>query len=393
MNPISSKSSSHFAEPPLRHCPCSEIAKKVKTAVWIAFFFLLAHSSSAFPLHNETCEWRDRPLVRQCIHPPPWADRFITPGSIYLTPNIEARIAPHVLRDPPKALSTAQYIQKSIPPEKIESLLSRVPAVPYRDNRREDGKGAIIYSNIEFYIGVPSDIVQNYRKTVQYVYDEISVKKSIFSGNPKTLISILKTAHRFLGLGETHGEIRTVEVLVAPRFTRTAEDLISVLRRGGASEEEVEIFQRTYPYVLDLPGSMENLQPEERAVWEKVFFIPVSPRQIIPSLRTLAERLPQLNPNLYEDSPLHQIRCAVEVFYAILDIHPFANGNGKIARTFLQSMLADRFGWIIFSNLLEFQRVVREGEHHHRIFEDYAVKMIRLTRKYRSDLASWEDLV
>lgn len=145
-----------------------------------------------------------------------------------------------------------------------------------------------------------------------------------------------------MDIGKTTGVYRNQEMLV---FQDNHEDrdrspqALSrlVLQRGGSQEDAATIKK----YMTSKSSLSRKLTPEEQKAWSWIAFVPCSADEVTDQMRQFFKDLQSSLKEMKECGRLDPLALGAFVHHTVGKIHPFVDGNGRVARAFMNAILMD----------------------------------------------------
>lgn len=204
------------------------------------------------------------------------------------------------------------------------------------DLQKKNDKGVAFSNGVQ--VGMRPSRLSNYRKALERADKEIAQRRTLFQ-NPERTITLLKTLNIILcdGLpvdgeaGVYRQEWNVVTELAGPHFK---ELVIQKIERVGTARD-VEILQNSIPKFKEgIHKGLSLLNEEELVVYRKIMTICPPPEEIPQEMQKFARTLKEMAEN--GTQPL-DLAC-----YAHCElgrIHPFPDGNGRLGRSLMLSIL------------------------------------------------------
>ena len=185
---------------------------------------------------------------------------------------------------------------------------------------------------------------KNYKDAIRYLEISILDDPSFFQKTTVKIEQTLRTTHNLMSkyLGKEAQGYRVNEVIVfrdMPDFKpeTTYKKIIS----NGGTEEDIQIFHGVHKRAAEA-GSFDaiagSLTAKEHAAWSFLGYVAPSPHQIPKLMNQFAHEIKDLG-NKVLSKQISPIDAAAEIHMAITRIHPFADGNGGLARLYANIFL------------------------------------------------------
>lgn len=201
------------------------------------------------------------------------------------------------------------------------------------------------YSIRRIALGVDSRKIENYIKAIDYVQENVLKVPSFFEGDSETVLhAILKThQHLTVGIIDNSGEFRTGDAIVFEgKFKdgrrETPEETLK--RRGGTKQdfENWKSIKKKSRQMGGLEEALDSLTKREIKTLNKIGFLPSRVKEIKREMVELSERIQEMALKVIHGE-LEAVAAAAFVHQEIGRIHPFEDGNGRLARIWTNVML------------------------------------------------------
>jgi fido (protein-threonine AMPylation protein) len=241
-------------------------------------------------------------------------------------------------------------------------------------------------------VGINPKRTINYRNMLERLTKEMVQQACFFDKSSDDIICFIQELHRLLfeGLPAEHadldnhlrpGQFRKKHVMVA----YVDVDILShnalhqELRRLGATQEELAAFTRSYDLLFsdeEAAISIDILTAQQKKLWEKLGHLAPGPKQVLEEMRSFVETLKQC-----AKQDVHPVALAAWAHAQLVRIHPFSDGNGKVARAWKDALLlrGGFFPTAIVSDE-KYSEAVREDAKTPGRFAAYLAKTIRVSR-------------
>ncbi len=210
------------------------------------------------------------------------------------------------------------------------------------------GLGETRDTMVKVRVGINPKRTQNFKRMCEKLSEEMVQDPCFFNKSIAELLRFIKDLHRVLyedipaeNIDELHsvGDFRKWEVLVFhdESTPRSYDALREKLLTLGATEKELALFKssaKNLKHLVDRGSIQRGLSFEEKAVWEKLVYFPPMPEEIIEQMRFFVFTLKRL-----AKKDVHPIALAAWVHCTLVRIHPFSDGNGNVARAFMNAIL------------------------------------------------------
>lgn len=218
-------------------------------------------------------------------------------------------------------------------------------------------------SDLRIYYGINPEIHVNYKLALAELEKTILNDDCFFRKEPTEIVEFIKKIHKILMNNIPGNYAHQDEMNLAGKFRKT---VIFVFKKS-LEEDEKELIafyeKNNKPSLAKLVKSAFSkvklnypMTKKERAMIDTVAYIPAPVDDIQKQMDSFAEKFKQL-----AQAEVHPIALAAWVHMQIVNIHPFGDGNGRIARLFLNTMLV-RGGYepLIFLDRDQYVKAVEE---------------------------------
>lgn len=187
---------------------------------------------------------------------------------------------------------------------------------------------------------------KNYEKALGYVEENIlSNPIDYFRKETEEIIKDLQFTHGLSIEGRNRptpfrtGMMQVSDCDFTPKeFWEQHKNLF--LQYGG-EERELPVFRSAYKKTLDVTTFEEawrRFTPDEQRVWKIAFFIPLPPDQLKDAMREFVNELKDKMAALFAKQ-VSPVEVAAWAHKQIGEIHPFGDGNGRLARILMNAIL------------------------------------------------------
>jgi len=288
-------------------------------------------------------------LVRETF--PPWYERMFHPG---LLSNSEGNRYCSIQESVPKLSDCEWFSEESEKaaasgmPEQYKELMAD-PTIfaekgAFAQPLSDYGTGI---SRIHF--GANPQKLKNHRAVTKYLEKNLLQNPQFFDQSAEEIVKVIKTTHRMMvkGLPDpdgnlTPGEFRTQHMFVTgDRKNDSLETFHKIMRENGATEKDIGAFERSRAKVQrygSLGAAHEHFTSQEKRAWMFLGHIPPDPEEIEEKMLAFAKELKIIGPNV-TNGKKDVVEAAAWVHQELGSIHPFVDGNGRVARPWMNGIL------------------------------------------------------
>lgn len=188
---------------------------------------------------------------------------------------------------------------------------------------------------------------ENIRQAIHYLLDKLDNEG--FWQEEGGILEVLKKTHELLfdqiSTDLNVGQFRTDGNMLVYRNADRPDDisgLPDLLRKHGGTKKDLEVLNK---FLLKISATcgfgdlLETLTSEEFEALNKIAFIPPTRRKLADCLHKFETEFKILYKKMREDGKIDYIKLAAFAHQKITAIHPFRDGNGRVARTVMNSLL------------------------------------------------------
>ncbi|MEI8365581.1 MAG: Fic family protein [Parachlamydiaceae bacterium] len=255
------------------------------------------------------------------------------------------------LADYPRCHTLTDLVVKEIATDHMESQVYTDEAFRTKGFQVMVPAGAIAEKKIEVSLGLNPKNAANYRRVLQRVTTQVLQSPCFFNKEPVDILDFLKSLHKILlkGIPANNlitdsrlypGEYRRDEIVVFhdPNIEGTdLESLVEHLRSKGATKKELKSFTKAFGKLAKLDPNTplsEAMTDQEIKSLQEIWFLPPSPSKISTLMLKFVN---QLKTFIAQD--IHPVALAAWAHCELGRIHPFTDGNGRMARILMNTLL------------------------------------------------------
>ena len=280
--------------------------------------------------------------VRQCIPTPAYIHQIIHPGLAYVTRDGRAgyEIQNEKLLSYDHFKSQFQEIvnYKNENPAEFNRQMKALCSSRDQDNK---GCGLMVGGEDKLLINIPRQKMQNHKAMIDFLRSWVS---DIDTLSVTEVLQKLQKTHRLLFKGiniEGIGTYRTKNMIVFPDTEedrdRSLPNLSRLLLQRGGSKEDLETLQE----IFKTARINERVTEQDQKTLAKIAFIPCDHREVLEKMSTFILELKEDFANFKRYGKGDPIALGDFVHRRIGEIHPFPDGNGRIARAFMNAILME----------------------------------------------------
>lgn len=278
------------------------------------------------------------------------------------------------------SVQTCDSIAKSV---KNEIKKQKLHEVLY--SQKPEDKGVLVSLQINdekqsLALNMDPKKLTNHRNCLAYLEKTVLQNPDFFTdSSPDEIVEAIKESHRFIMSGSTDpdnipGQFRALQAVVIEDGNEFSVDsLRRLLKKHKATKKELEIFDQSITK-MEKYGPIKGYEEftyEEQAVWRIFAHIPTAPECIEQDMLDFAEELKEVGIKL-EAGKVSCIDAAAWAHQQIGWIHPFSDGNGRVARAWMNSLL-QRGGVkaVVFPDDTRYTKAVRKDQLHPGLFRKF----------------------
>ncbi len=222
----------------------------------------------------------------------------------------------------------------------------------------------------------------NYKKAIIEIEEKILGNDCFFNKDPEEILGFIKNIHgvilnnlpaidAFSDDAMTPGIFRKETIFVF-KTEKDKEKIAAYLREEGATEKEIKLFKNSYSKLRFGDDFQQSLSRAELKVWRKVLYFAPPHEEIEKLMSDFVVKFKQL-----AQQEIHPVALAAWVHCELGRIHPFSEGNGRLSRLLLNTILV-RGGYepVIFFDDDTYTQAVSEDDWTPGAFAVYLAKLI-----------------
>ncbi len=274
----------------------------------------------------------------------------------------------------------------------IEGDLSRKVLSGIRRESVTDTHGVIIGVMGERVIyGMNPKKVENAKLSMDYLQQKLSSGEEFWKSPQgemtKTLQKIHEISFDHISSDIAVGHFRINNLIVHTREDyedRATPDVILKRHQGTREDQAVlkEIMDRMRK-ARDFNEVIDSLTPKEAKVLSKIGYVPPGRKEVPRLMQEFEKELKELYYKTKEKGSVDYIKLAAFAHQRIVAIHPFDDGNGRVARAVMNSLLIQGgYCPVIFLSDDEYTEAIETSQKEHSIdlFEAYLRTCIKTTK-------------
>lgn len=213
------------------------------------------------------------------------------------------------------------------------------------------------------------------------------------------ILEKIQNAHRLLFKGVAIdvlmriGEFRKEEAVVFrdnhEDQDRSLEGLLKLIRKRGGTGEDVAVFKNYYEKMQASAGQPEDLEmtEAEKKATSLIYFSPCSFKEVPKQMRLFAKDLKEKLRVMHHCGPIDPIAAGAFAHQKVTEIHPFGDGNGRMARALMNAILME-YGYppIVFPSDAEYTEAVERDAKEPGFFANYlrtvAIPELAINKQY-----------
>lgn len=205
--------------------------------------------------------------------------------------------------------------------------------------------------NCHVILSINPENSRNYKAAMNKVTKEFFQEDCFFIKSEESIIKFIKETHELLmkslpaNNGHSKifpGKFRKEKLIVykplqderGAAVENNLKDLSIYLKKNGASEGELRDFRIAFIKIAESNKQEFVLTPKEAIAIRKVAFLPALPKSIKGLMNSFVSDFKK-----YAQQDIHPVALAAWVHCEIGRIHPFFDGNGRLARLLMNAIL------------------------------------------------------
>jgi len=225
-------------------------------------------------------------------------------------------------------------------------------------------------------LGMNPKKVVNYKKALRYLEKRVVRNQVFFKSHPEQIVTAICKTHKLLTNGLSHeqvgragGEFRTDEIAVTgDSVTISADGFVEELIRQGnergikITKRDIKAFRKSFKIVAregSVHKSFDLLTPKQKKLWKMITHFGPPAKDVPRLMKNFAKDLRNQYLRMERQGYVDHIALAAFAHRRIVEIHPFGNSNGRVARAWMNSILA-KGGYepVVFSSDEEYSAAV-----------------------------------
>ena len=278
--------------------------------------------------------------VRQCVVTPGYIHQIIHPEIVSVSSN--GRIGYVVQNE--KMLSKDHFesqFQEIVNFKRNEPTVFKKQMKAVCTSTDPDNKGcALLVDKDRLLIDIPRQKKQNHIAMMDFLRSWVSDIETL---STTEFHEKLKETQRLLFMKmnlDGAGTYRTKNMVVFPDTEedrdRSFPSLSQLLLKRGGSQKDVEVVREMFQ-----SGGIHYVTEREQKAWSKLAFIPCDHTQVLEKMNTFILELQETIANMKKHGKVDPIYLGSFVHRKIGEIHPFQDGNGRVARALMNAIFME----------------------------------------------------
>ncbi|MBM3184387.1 MAG: Fic family protein [Chlamydiae bacterium] len=307
---------------------------------------------------------------------PSYVHKFIHPGVYYTSSGTEG-----ILIETPEDLNLSdQELRESV--DLLRKKISQNPMLKKHWAQvclsDPDMKGCVaVIGKTKFLLDVPKQKMVSCVNGLNFLRSWVG---QIDTLTEEEIVSKIKKSHELLcKTTKLAGMFRKQGIVVfkdnEEDKDRSPENMIRLIKARGGSQRDIEAF-RKYLKKLKLKNA-PTLTPAEKKALSYLGYVPLHPDEIEERMIDFANEIKTVLTEMKKCGRIDPIAIGSFVHQRIGEIHPFSDGNGRLARAFLNAILMEYgFEPVVFTNDEEYTRAVEENNKTPGHFSKYLTETV-----------------
>lgn len=234
-------------------------------------------------------------------------------------------------------------------------------------------KGFVIEADgMPIKLGINPKVRANYEKALRKIEDTVLIENF----HKSDIEATLKNVHKVMVEGLSHenglpirgGSYRNGALLVQPEDKGLSGDLLIDYVKEKHGEEGYGLFTKAYEKFVST-RSTRDMDAQERAIWDSIFYTAPEASKLPALMKQFAA---EYSEKLKSNTPPFEL--AAWVHMQIVDLHPFIEFNGKLARTMMNAEIKRQgLTSVVFFDDKEYTEAINEEHRRPGAFADYLV--------------------
>lgn len=230
-------------------------------------------------------------------------------------------------------------------------------------------------------LGLDPKFKENYQKAISKITTDVLLRSDFFNKKPAEIVDYLKKIHKIMMKGLLSGSEGSFRktlnyVFREPGWLGKYGSMENWLLQLGISEKEHQLFLEATKKLMDLKENeieiSKLLSKEELKVMNKIVYYPPSWVEVPNLMIKFAIDL-----KYYVAQRIHPVAIAAWAHCELGRIHPFSDGNGRLSRLFMNTLLAmNGFKPVIIFDDDEYTTAVKEDDIVPGTFAKYLARLI-----------------
>lgn len=224
-------------------------------------------------------------------------------------------------------------------------------------------------------------VLKDHKAAIAYLQKTVLRQEDFFQKDSADIIKTMKKTHEIMlrhALIAAPGQFRTEDLFItADHVKKDFEGYKKELLANGGTANDVRILKGIWAKMISRPNWTSFCTEEELAVFKKIAFFPPAFEKIPAAMKVFADQL-KIRIEKMRNGEADVVETAAWAHQEIGRIHPFLDGNGRMARAWMSTILQlGGIRGVIFPDDAEYTQAIIAEQRGVGSFADYLREMIR----------------
>ncbi|MBS0627313.1 MAG: Fic family protein [Verrucomicrobia bacterium] len=216
--------------------------------------------------------------------------------------------------------------------------------VRFREEQKTDTNGSLLSIGRKSVIfGVNPKKTENLKMVMSFLQEKLNVDDEFWIKEGEVIRTLKETHKMFfdgISTDRSVGFFRQKNVIVF-KVEDCDQDWFDLLKKYRGTEKDFDILENVFARFAtgEVEEIFDKLTPEELTVFQKIAYIPPIRNEVESLMQEFENEFKALYRMSKETGKVDYIKLAAFVHQKIVGIHPFEDGNGRVARAMLNSLL------------------------------------------------------
>jgi len=237
-------------------------------------------------------------------------------------------------------------------------------------------------ANDNFVIGVHPKMQENFMEAMS-VLQELLHEENFWKKQPEEILEHLQQAHVLLWQNSSYkngGKIRDVPCCIVENdtsFSPMPKKIENAIQKSNLSQKNQQLLKSTIQkFIKEESVNAEELQLAKTA---GIIIMP-NPADLMSKMRVFIQHLQQMHTVMLCQGKVNFVKLAAFAHNALINIHLFEDGNGRIARAFANAIvMSGGLAPMFFPSEETYTQAVKSGD---ESLESYMQERIKKTIEY-----------